>query len=109
MTVGTYRKKPAVVHAVQYDGVPENANQVVNWIIENGGTARYQTSWISRDGSTIDNVIVIDSIDGTQIAGPEWWVINDPENGFATVKNDIFAATYEVVESTNGGMGRIVE
>jgi hypothetical protein len=51
MTPKSFRKRPVVVEAMQWDGTPEGATPIIDWILACDGTARWHeerttdTSW----------------------------------------------------------------
>ncbi len=102
-----YRKKPVVIEAMQWDGTPEGATPIINWILEGGGTARYyeeQRRGISpfRPGDTNSVVtpahIIINTLEGAMQTLPADWVIRGVQDEHYPCKPDIFEATYEPVE-----------
>ena len=85
---GRYRKKPAVVEAVRWDGTVRGATAIIDWVLAGGGTARY------RDDEP-HHCIAVNTLDGSMHALPGYWVIKDAEGEFCPCKPDIFEATYE--------------
>jgi hypothetical protein len=87
-----YRKKPVVIEALRWDGSVENATLIINWILDGGGTARYddrEDAWDSR--------INIETIEGTMSLMRGNWAIKGVQGEFYPCKEDIFEATYEMV------------
>jgi hypothetical protein len=82
-----YRKKPIVIEAVQYTGLPGAASDIIHWILSNKFTARYHD----------DNTIVIDTLEGSMTVQPYDFVIKGVKGEFYPCKSDIFETTYEVV------------
>lgn len=93
-----YRKKPVVIEAVQWDGTVEKATKVIDWVLAGGGTARYDDD---PGGPHIAPHIAIDTLEGTMLARPGWWVIRDVEGEHYACHPDIFAAIYERDESSS--------
>ena len=84
-----YRKKPVTVEAVQWDGTPEDATPIINWILDTGERAAH---WD-------EGRIYINTLEGTMAAEPGDYVIRGVAGEFYPCKPDIFEATYEPVES----------
>ncbi len=90
-----YRKRPVVVNAVRWDGTVEDATVVINWILTQGGTARYHEA----DAIVPDMPgLAIDTLEGTMWANPHDWIIQGIKGEFYPCKSDIFEATYEPAE-----------
>lgn len=87
-----FRKKPVVIEAIQWDGTPEGATPIIDWILQGSGSARY------NDDAGYDPVIKIDTLEGTMKAGDQDWIIKGVQGEFYPCKPDIFEATYEPVE-----------
>jgi hypothetical protein len=79
-----YRKKPVVIDAVQWTGA--NVDEVLGFILTKGE---------ARRGLTDQNVILIDTLEGTMRADKGDWIIRGVKGEFYPCKPDIFAATYE--------------
>lgn len=87
-----YRKKPVEVEAMQWTGGADVASHVIDWIIANGGTARYvgyESGWPEH--------INVDTLEGTMHADVGDWIIRGVKDEHYPCKPDIFAATYEPV------------
>lgn len=115
-----YRMKPVVVEAMRWVDSP---TPVIDWVLANGGTARYHEQEPQRlhstycrcdgrgivpgqveaqrcpeaepQGPDIPEHIHIDTLDGTMTADMGDWVIRGIQGEFYTCKPDIFARTYE--------------
>lgn len=74
-----YRKKPVVIEAIQFDGT--NHDDIVEFC---GG--------FTRDA-------IISTLEGDMTAQPGDWIIKGVQGEYYPCKPDIFAATYEAVES----------
>lgn len=85
-----YRKKPVVIDAVQWLGMPENATPIIDWILTNDGTARY----VNYDDDNRES-IHIDTLEGVMRAQVADWIIRGVKGEFYPCKPDIFVATYE--------------
>lgn len=101
MTIKTFRKKPVVIAATQWDGTTDGATPIIDWILTNGGTARYACSDPNRcaehDGDT-PHRIEIDTLEGAIGASVGDWIIRGVQGEFYPCKPAIFASTYEPVE-----------
>lgn len=105
MTAQKFRKKPVVIEAMQWTwaGGAAAATPIIQWVLDGGGTARY------REAVDIDTAaeqrrfmrehIAIDTLEGTVWASVGDWIIRGVQGEFYPCKPDIFAATYEAVES----------
>lgn len=89
-----YRKKPVVIEALHWDGRASAATVVIDWMLANGGTARYRD-----DRSPGGLNLSIDTIEGTMAASPGDWIIKGVKGEFYPCRADIFEATYERVSS----------
>ena len=82
-----YRKKPVVIEAMQWDGLPDTAVEIFEWC----PTAEMRSD--DRD------TIVIPTLEGRMKASVGDWIIQGVKGEFYPCKPDIFEATYEAVES----------
>ncbi|MFD8516596.1 hypothetical protein ACFV27_37330 [Streptomyces antimycoticus] len=97
-----YRKKPVEIQAVQWDGTAGGAAPIVNWILTGESTATYACSNPDRcaaTGGDTPHCIEIHTLEGTMRADLGDWIIRGVKGEFYPCKPDIFAATYEPVES----------
>jgi len=95
-----FRKKPVEIEAMQFTGPAESATLIIDWMLGHVGTARYYEHLM--DGDLIghpDPFMQIDTLEGVMIASTGDWVIRGVAGEFYPCKPDIFAATYEAVES----------
>jgi hypothetical protein len=102
VTATRYRKKPVVIEAMQWDGTPEDATPIIDWVLAGDGTARY----VDYGGEEIDGVwvedpayIAIDTLEGTMKASESDMVIRGVKGEHYPCKPDIFAATYEPADA----------
>lgn len=91
MSVQRYRKKPVVIEAMHWDGAVNTATLIIDWMLANGGTARY------HDGPS---ALSIDTLEGTMTAVPGDYVIKGIKGEFYPCKEEIFEATYEPAGDT---------
>ena len=95
-----YRKKPVEIKAMQWDGTAAGAAPIIEWVLSNGGTACYRCSdpirCAENDGDCPHH-IAIDTLEGSMIAGLDWWVIRGVAGEFYPCRADVFAETYEAV------------
>ncbi len=98
-----YRKKPVVIEAIEYDAMIDTVTEIIDWILANGGTARFHEAvppWKSengKEGTGDDEHIAIDTLEGTMRALCGDYIIRGVQGEFYPCKPDIFAATYEPV------------
>lgn len=91
-----YRKLPVEVEAMQFDGTPESATAIINWVLSHGGRAR----WVCVDSPCFGDaphVLQIDTLEGTMTATAMSHVIRGVKDEFYPCQPDIFNTTYEVV------------
>lgn len=95
-----YRKKPVIVEARQWDGTASGATPIINWILENDGTATYACNapggCDSEDEE--DHHLAIQTLEGVMAALPGDWIIRGVSDEFYPCKDSIFRQTYEEVE-----------
>jgi hypothetical protein len=92
--MGRYRKKPVEIDAAQWDGTVGGATSIIDWILAEGGTARFHSS---NPEAGIDRYIAVDTLEGTYRASPADWIIRGVQGELYPCKPDIFEATYEPV------------
>ncbi len=99
-----YRKKPVVITAMEWDGTAESATPIIDWVLANGGTARFSCSQPDsgpcRPGKP--HSVAIDTLEGSMHASPGDYVIRGVQGEFYPCKPDIFAATYTLVQDLPG-------
>ena len=86
-----FTKRPVTIEAIQWDGTAEGAIPIINWILDNDGTARY---WSAEDTGTTAR-IDIDTLEGVMIAVLGDWIIRGVQGELYTCKDAIFRETYE--------------
>lgn len=97
------RKLPVEIEAMQWPGGAALATPVINWILENGGTARYHeertipASWPLPE-EHVDESIAIDTLEGQMNASAGDWILKGVKGEFYPCRDDIFQQTYEAVE-----------
>lgn len=79
-----YRKKPVVIEAVQWDGSPKVAHQILS--------ATECAMWIEAT-----DTLAIDTAEGTMRADVGDWIIRGVEGEFYPCRASVFEATYEPV------------
>jgi hypothetical protein len=94
--------KPPIVARQFKTGTAAEATPLIQWILDNGGTARYhelerrgQTSYRPDDVAIIPEHIAIDTLEGTMRAAVGDWIIQGLQGEFYSCKPDIFANSYE--------------
>lgn len=81
-----YRKKPVVIEAVRFTG--DNFKDVSEFAAD-----------ISDGCSLRNGIVYIDTLEGTMAANEGDWIIKGVKGEFYPCKPDIFAMTYEPVET----------
>ena len=84
----SFRKRPVVIEAVQYDG--ENGEWAARWC---GGRERSEAK--RSDPTDVACWIDIPTLEGVKRANRGDWVIKGVQGEFYPCKPDIFEATYE--------------
>ncbi len=88
-----YVKQPVTVEAMLWDGAPEGATEIIDWILDHDGDADYFApgEW---DGETDATYIRVRTLEGNMLASPGDYVIRGVEDEFYPCKPDIFRRTY---------------
>lgn len=90
----SYRKKPVVIEAVQWDGTASAASSIIDWVLAGGGTARF----VDYDPDPEANPYLdVETLEGTMRASVGDYVIRGVQGEFYPCKPDIFATTYDAV------------
>jgi len=96
-----YRKKPIEIEAVRWDGTAVAATPIIDWILNQDGSAAYHCPHdMGCAGTAAGHTIGIRTLEGRMQATPGDWIIRGIQGEFYPCKPDIFAATYELVEET---------
>lgn len=114
-----YRKKPVMIEAMRWAGTASAARPIIDWILANGGTARYvgkgenhpmrysheQGKIVDpRDGldypngkalATAPAFLVIETLEGAHRQDAQDFTVKGVAGEFYPCKPDIFEATYE--------------
>lgn len=97
MSIKKYRKKPVEISAAKWDGTAEQATHLIEWMLQNGASARYHCDAETCTGTDEEHVILIYTLEGMMTAQHGDYIIAGVANEFYPCKPDIFAATYEEV------------
>lgn len=84
----SYRKKPVEIQAMQWKG--DNAKE---------GVCKFMGGCDCLSDCAAMEPIVIDTLEGEMTCNVDDWIIRGVKGEFYPCKPDIFAATYEPVES----------
>lgn len=79
-----------------WPGGAGNATPVIDWILSQGGTARYR--FIPHE---LPEAIAIDTLEGTITASPGDAIIQGVAGEFYPCKPEIFGNTYEILEDSD--------
>lgn len=88
-----YRKKPVVIEAFQFDGTEESARQILAAF--DMPDAAFGANERDEQGNTIE----IFTLEGTMMASRGDYIIKGVAGEFYPCKADIFAATYDAVDT----------
>jgi hypothetical protein len=95
-----YRKKPVVIEARRFDPAQDDATDVLNWC---GAYFVEITRGVDEYHQAIrEAVSVIRTLEGEMVITPGDFVIRGVQGEFYPCKPDIFEATYEEVNQTEG-------
>jgi len=95
-----YRKKPITIEARQFDGTQKNATEIINWVLDGGGTARWRCAdQAPCSGGDENHTLVVDTLEGTMKVGTGWWVIQGVKGEFYPCADEVFEAGYDSMES----------
>lgn len=99
MTVQQFRKKPVEIDAIHYDGSEDRTTKIIDWILANGGTARWYEADFFRgeDEEPMPEHICIDTLNGTVRVSIGEWIIRGVKGEFYPCADDIFQETYDTV------------
>jgi hypothetical protein len=95
-----WRKRPVVIEARQWLRGPAEASRIINWVLMNGGTARYID--YDENGQQEFEFIEIDTLEGSISASPGDFIIKGVKDEFYPCKPDIFHLTYEFHDVVGG-------
>lgn len=95
----TYRKRPVVIDAMQWDGTAEGATPIIDWILDNDGTATFHciSDRDDKECTSEGHTIAIRTLEGVMHTVAGAWVIRGVQGEFYPIAYEIFAATYELV------------
>lgn len=104
-----YRKRPATIMAIQFTGGAAQASRVIDWVLSEGGTARYHEALeqladpnrgITR--AATPELIAIDTLENVTQARAGWWIVRGIQGEFYPVSPTIFPMTFEDVPEDDG-------
>lgn len=85
-----YRKKPAVIEAIQFISLDKNKFEVAEFLKGSGHFEIY----FNHDSGTMD----IATLEGTMVASEGDYIIKGIKGEFYPCKSDVFEASYEEVK-----------
>lgn len=106
-----FRVKPVEIEAMSWSGLTEDAHPIIQWINSSGAefTAVWREYQPYSSGGLFPQTAQERVEEGIYIkrasswredyVGANFWVTLDDDGVFRAVKPDVFAATYEAVES----------
>lgn len=98
MTAGRFVKKPVPIECRQWDGSLPGATAIIDWILANGGTARFVAATDPHPlrCTKTDNApfIVIDTLEGPTRLRPFAWAARGVRGEFYPIAEDIFDESY---------------
>ncbi len=85
-------KKPIPIEFMVWPGGAENATAVIDWVLSQGGTARY-----------VDQLepvyIQIQTLEGVMHADPGYVIARGAKGEFYPIRPDVFRDTYDIIET----------
>lgn len=96
-----YRKRPVLIDAKEWVSGAEAASNVIDWVLRNGGVARYHEGvWVpsgprAEDTVWVEEHLEIDTLEGIMTAQRGDFIIRGVQGEFYPCKPDIFHQTYE--------------
>lgn len=91
----SYRKKPVVVRAMQWDGTVESGDEIVEWIEFMGGHATNLPAGYDSNENLIANAAIeVDTLEGKTMASKYDYVVCGTSGEFYPVKPNIFVDCY---------------
>lgn len=92
-----YRKKPVVIEAIQFDGMPSVDEMRSKW-----GDTFYRSSEYKFISEGLDWVLRIKTLEGEHTANRHDYIIKGVKGEFYPCKPDIFALSYEPASPDEG-------
>lgn len=98
------RKRSVEIDYMVWPGGAQNATPVIDWVLREGGTARYHEEVTlpgktSEDDRVISELIAIDTLEGTMVASAGDAIIRGVAGEFYPCRGDIFRDTYAIVSA----------
>lgn len=81
--INKYRKKPVVIEAIRWDGMPETWEKLIEY------------NFPGMVNFSLNESIIISTLEGDMRCDIGDWIIKGINNEFYPCKNDIFEKTYE--------------
>ena len=85
-----YRKLPVTIEAAQWDGTVEGTTKIIDWVLANGGTARYHDS--ETEGGPA--FIAVDTPDAVGRVFAQHWMMHGTRGEFYPCDDVSFADSY---------------
>lgn len=95
--VRKYKTKPVVIEAMEWDGTAEGATPIIDWVLANGGTARYHSLNLSRDNKLLPESLVIATLEGDMHAAPGWHIVKGLLGEFYPCAPEALKAKYDFI------------
>ncbi|UAK38382.1 hypothetical protein K8O93_00855 [Gordonia bronchialis] len=100
----TFRKRPVEVEAMQWDGTPEGARAIIDWVLSNDGVARWDEPHDEIRHELPDGTVqgcpaspgglFIRTPEGEVTASSGSWIVQGVAGEFYPVQEDIFEQTF---------------
>lgn len=83
-----FAKRPSTVEAWQWDGTPECADLIIDWVINSGGPV---DTYLHPN----ENLIILGQTTQTAPAKPDDWIVRDKFNEFWPIEPALFRVAYD--------------
>ena len=89
-----YRKKPVTVEAFKWNGKPQTADDLPDWMLDAMVSGKLVFSLCEQSKLPC---ILIETIEGVMKAYPGYWIIQGVKKELYPCRSDVFLSTYEPV------------
>lgn len=103
-----YRKKPIVIEAMQWDGTIAQANEIIDWVTENKGTANFScaaTEGVNHIGCEDSwHTLGIVTMEGKMHAQEKYFIIRGVQGEFYPCDAEVFRKSYDTADGSDPNM-----
>jgi hypothetical protein len=91
-TAESYATRQVTIQAKHWDGSIQNAGDIIDWILENGGTATFRETNETQHREHPE--IRVYTLEGVMVCSPTDWIIQGTEGEFYPCKDSVFQRKY---------------